>query len=171
MSDWILTFTGKQFTPSDPRPELFDIRDVAHSLSLLCRYNGHCTSFYSVAEHSVRVSQICTEQHQRWGLLHDLGEAYLGDLPRPIKGDFPRFVQYEEALLEMAAGVFDLSWPMPPEVKVADDKLLATEFRDLMVDQSYLKLLAQDPLPGKIEPMGPEAAERAFLERYAELTQ
>ena len=55
----IQTYTGKRFTPDDPRPEDLDIRDFAHSLSLLCRYNGHCQVFYSVADHSVRVSRQC----------------------------------------------------------------------------------------------------------------
>ena len=169
MSNWIQTFTGKRFAPSAPQPELFDIRDIAHSLSMLCRYNGHCRTFYSVAEHSVRVSKICAPEEQRWGLLHDLGEAYMGDLPRPIKAHFPLFVQIEEELLRVAAEVFKLSWPMPAGVKVADDILLATEFRDLMARIPDPYPLPQAPLPDIIEPMGPVEAERAFLERYAEV--
>ncbi len=170
MSNWIQTYTGKRFTPSAPLAELFDIRDVAHSLSLLCRYNGHCREFYSVAEHSVRVSHVCPEEHRLWGLLHDLGEAYMGDLPRPIKGQFPHFVELEDRLLQVAAGVFGLTWPMPPEVKVADDILLATEFRDLMAKLKDPWPLAQEPLPDRIVPMSPPEAEQAYLDRFEELT-
>ena len=54
--DWIQTYSGKKFYPLDPRPEDIDIRDIAHALSLNCRFNGHCRCFYSVAEHSVGVS-------------------------------------------------------------------------------------------------------------------
>jgi len=169
MGNWIQTFTGKRFTPSEPKPELFDIRDIAHSLSMLCRYNGHCRTFYSVAEHSVRVSRICAPEEQRWGLLHDLGEAYMGDMPRPIKLHFPLFVEIEEQVLKVAAEVFQLSWPMPAGVKVADDTLLSTEFRDLMAEIPDPYPLPQEPLPEVIVPMSPEEAERAFLERYAEL--
>jgi len=75
---WIQTFTGRRFRPRNPAPDDFDIRDVAHALSLLCRFNGHCRVFYSVAEHSVRVSRICPPPAALWGLLHDLGEAYIG---------------------------------------------------------------------------------------------
>lgn len=58
--DWMQTFTGRQFWPMDPRPEDLDILDIAHALSLLCRFGGHCQRFYSVAEHSVHVSTLAT---------------------------------------------------------------------------------------------------------------
>ena len=73
--DWLQTFTGKAFFPLDPRPEEMDIFDIAHALSNLCRYGGHCNKFYSVAEHSVLVSILCRlyygEQVALQGLLHD----------------------------------------------------------------------------------------------------
>ena len=166
---WIQTYTGRQFRPQDPAPADFDIRDVAHSLSLLCRFNGHCRVFYSVAEHSVRVSQVCPPDAALWGLLHDLGEAYIGDLPRPIKPLFPRFEEIEEQLLRRAAEAFGLPWPMPPEVRTADDILLATEARDLMETPPASWGLAEQPLPGRIEPLSPAEAERTFLERFSAL--
>lgn len=166
MSHWIQTFSGKRFAPARPLPELFDIRDIAHSLSLLCRFNGHCRVFYSVAEHSVRVSRLLPDRLARWGLLHDLGEAYLGDLPRPIKAQFPLFVEIEENLLTIAASVFGLPWPMPPEVKAADDVLLATEFRDLMAPMDDPWPLSRPPLDEPIRVMTSLEAEQAFLARY-----
>lgn len=166
---WIQTYTGRQFEPRSPAPDDFDIRDVAHSLSLLCRFNGHCRQFYSVADHSVRVSDICPPGARLWGLLHDLGEAYIGDLPRPIKGLFPLFVEIEDSLLQRAAGAFGLSWPMPPDVRVADDILLATEARDLMVDPPASWGLTQQPLPQRIEPLSPGEAEQLFLARFEQL--
>jgi len=169
--DWIQTFTGRKFFPGDPRPEDFDIADVAHALSLLCRFNGHCRRFYSVAEHSVRVSAICPPERALWGLLHDLGEAYLGDMPRPIKLDLPAFSAAEDRLLQVACGVFGLPWPMPAEVKRADDLLLATELRDLMAPPADDWKLREAPLAElRIEPWPAEEAERAYLARYRELT-
>jgi hypothetical protein len=168
--DWIQTFSGAKFRPGAPRPEDFNIADIAHSLSLLCRFNGHCRCFYSVAEHSVRVSGHCPPDHALWGLLHDLGEAYLGDMPRPIKIGFPAFEEAELRLVRSACEVFDLSWPMPPEVKQADDALLATEMRDLMAPPPEDWKLRETPLEGRIEPWAAEEAERAFLARYRELT-
>ena len=165
----IQTFTGRRFRPDDPRPENFHIEDIAHSLSLLCRFNGHCSAYYSVADHSVRVSRQCPPEHALWGLLHDLGEAYLGDMPRPIKTYFPQFVEFEDTLLRAACERFGLVWPMPPEVKQADDVLLVTELRDLMGPEPQALAMKADPLPERIRPLSPEQAEQAFLARYAEL--
>ena len=100
MTDWIQTYTGRKFHPLDPAMTDFDLRDIAHSLSLLCRFNGHCLRFYSVAEHSVRVSRILPDDLKLWGLLHDAGEAYLTDLPRPVKGQMPGFRDMEDKIVE-----------------------------------------------------------------------
>ena len=54
---WAQTFTGRQFFPLDPDPQDIDIVDIAHSLAMQCRYNGHTDRFYSVAEHCVHVSR------------------------------------------------------------------------------------------------------------------
>jgi hypothetical protein len=169
-SGWIQTYTGRQFFPCDPKPTDFDIHDIAHSLGLQCRFNGHCKAFYSVAEHSVRVSRICSEQNALWGLLHDLGEAYLGDMPRPVKLFFPDFTLYEERLLQAACETFGLVWPMPPEVKAADDRLLSTEARDLMGPLPEPWTAGLVPLDERIEPWSPVDAERAFLQRFEELS-
>ena len=85
VGDWIQTMSGVIFYPLDPRPEEIRIEDIAHALSHQCRFAGHCREFYSVAEHSVRVSRELPQEFMLWGLLHDASEAYLVDLPRPIK--------------------------------------------------------------------------------------
>ena len=169
--EWIQTYTGMQFHPGDPSVGDFDIRDVAHGLALLCRFNGHCRVFYSVAEHSVRVSRACPPEAALAGLLHDLGEAYLGDLPRPIKRHFPEFDVFEDRLLEVAAEQFGLPWPLPDAVWAADDLLLATEFRDLMEEPPAPLRVTCEPLPEIIEPQSWDRAEAAFLERFEELTR
>jgi hypothetical protein len=64
--DWIQTATGRPFWPIDPRPEDIDIEDIAHALSMLCRFGGHCLRFYSVAEHSVLLSQYVAPEHKLW---------------------------------------------------------------------------------------------------------
>jgi hypothetical protein len=166
---WIQTYTGRQFFPFDPRGEDVDIRDIAHSLSFLCRFNGHCRVFYSVAEHSLRVSRLLGDDLALWGLLHDAAEAYLSDLPRPVKASLPAFVDMEARLLREIARVFGLTWPMPAEVRWADDVLLATEARDLMEPAPASWELDEQPLEGAIVPLAPEEAERAFLERFAAL--
>jgi hypothetical protein len=167
-SFWIQTFTGKKFDPVEAGVELIDIRDIAHSLSMQCRFNGHCRSFYSVAEHCVRVSKILTGTNALWGLLHDAAEAYVSDLPRPVKARLPQFVEIEDRLLQKIIGHFHLPWPMPAEVCAADDQLLATEARDLMNDQ-LAPWTSQTPLAETIHPMTPHQAKQAFLDRFHSL--
>jgi hypothetical protein len=86
--DWMQTYTGRQFWPIDPRADEIDIVDIAHALSQQCRFAGHCKSFYSVATHSWHTSNVCNSENALWGLLHDAAEAYLVDLPTPIKGNY-----------------------------------------------------------------------------------
>lgn len=167
---WIQTYTGKAFDPLHPEAEALDVVDVAHSLALQCRFNGHCRVFYSVAEHSVRVSLAVPPGLALWGLLHDATEAYVGDLPRPIKHRLPDYQAAEERLMRLVAERFGLVWPMPPEVVEADTRLLATEARDLMAPPPAPWGIGVGPLPERIVPWPAEEAERAFLARYAELT-
>ena len=166
---WIQTYTGRQFFPLEPRPDDIDIRDIAHSLSLQCRFNGHCRGFYSVAEHSVRVSRILDGRERLWGLLHDAAEAYISDLPRPLKATAPGFRAAEDRLLEVIVARFGLAWPMPAHVAHADEVLLATEMRDLMAPPPAPWLLDARPLAETVVPVAPDAAERMFLARFAEL--
>lgn len=167
--DWIQTFTGRRFHPLRPDPAEIDIRDIAHALSLLCRFNGHCRRFYSVAEHSIRVSRAVPREHALAGLLHDAAEAYVSDLPRPVKRSVPAFREMEDLLLEAIFGRYGIDWPLHPSVVSADDALLATEKRDLMGAGPSDWGLDAIPLPEEIEPLDPAAAEEAFLIRYAEL--
>lgn len=82
---WIETFTGKKVYPLEPCSSEYCIEDIAHALSLTCRYGGHSSDFYSVAQHCCIVSDLCPEGLKLVGLMHDAAEAYLGDVPSPIK--------------------------------------------------------------------------------------
>ena len=119
--------------------EIIEIEDIAHSLSLICRFIGHTDSFYSVAQHSILVAQELRREGydaktQFIGLMHDATEAYLGDIPTPIKALLPYYKTLEETFWASIAMKYHLPHELPPEVKVADGVLLATEARDLMGD-------------------------------------
>jgi|Deesub1362A_J573_1020465.scaffolds.fasta_scaffold06452_3 hypothetical protein len=163
---WIMTFTGKKFYPLTPREEDVDIVDIAHALSLICRFTGHCRVFYSVAEHSLRVSNILPPELQLAGLLHDAAEAYLADVARPAK--LKVIEDIEERILKTIFSKYGVPYPLPDEVKEADWIMVATEGRDLMPDTRdwYLPL---PPLKKKIRPMSSRTAEFLFLNRFAEL--
>src|ERR1035437_4145795 len=140
---WIQTYTGKKFHPLAARAEDVDVRDIAHALALKCRFNGHCRYFYSVAEHSVRVSRVLEklgDKEAMWGLMHDAGEAYLADLGGPIKRMFhvhdgkkvESFEEAEERLLAVIAAALGFTAVDYAAVRDADLVLLMTEARDLM---------------------------------------
>lgn len=131
---WIQTYTGRQFWPLDPREEEIDIRDIAHALSLMCRWGGHCREFYSVAQHSWLVSYLCDPGDALAGLLHDGSEAYLADLMRPAKHtpSFEVYRQIEDALQRCIYRRFGLSEEHRASVSLADARLLQRDQIDLV---------------------------------------
>jgi hypothetical protein len=169
--NWIQTFTGKQFFPLDPRVEDINIVDIAHALSMSCRYTGHCTRFYSVAEHSVRVSENVPKELALEALLHDASEAYLTDIPRPIKPYIPQYKEMEERVERVIAQVFGTGFPMNPLVKEIDNRILADEKAQLMAPCEGEWILYGEPL-GNQDDMGwkPGYAKMMFLDRFYELT-
>ena len=152
MSSAILTASGKWFDVLHPDPALIDLRDIAAALSKLCRFGGHCAQFYSVAEHSVLTARLTQLKHPKnrilsaWALLHDASEAYLVDIPRPIKRQLQEYVRLEDAIQCVIAERFALPWPMPKEVHVADGDMLSMELRAYMPAQPENML---PPLPEK----------------------
>ena len=183
--DWQQTFTGRQFWPCDPRPEDVCIEDIAHALSMQCRFAGHCRTFYSVAEHSVRVAWE-VERHElatngRYGLslyvltlaalLHDASEAYCVDVPRPLKPYLTGYKEIEHGVMlaiEEWAGIGTngrYSVCADPAIKRADEMILATEARDLMKITRPWHLKAE-PLSAVITPWSQSIAEREFLREY-----
>src|SRR5574337_1333697 len=118
----IQVFSGLEFFPLNPNPQDISIDDIAHALSIQVRFSGHIVHPYTVAEHSVCVSYLVPQQYALWGLLHDAAEAYLVDLPRPLKHDvsMSRYREAEEKLMRAISTRFDLNWPEPPIIKTAD---------------------------------------------------
>lgn len=166
---WITTYTGKQFHFLAPQPDEICIEDIAHHLSLTCRFTGACKEHYSVAEHSIRVAEIVPNEYKLHALLHDASEAYMPDLPRPEKAMLPEFKKMELVILK---AIFEQFVPIyvqgTIEVKHADSVLLATEARDLMPNTKDWAELPS-PLYAEIIPMGrPQALEVIFLDRFKE---
>lgn len=170
----IRTFTGRLFRPLDPAPGEIEIRDIAHALAHTCRFGGHTREAYSVAQHAVLVSHHA-EQIDRyaglWGLLHDASEAYLCDVPRPLKHHPALWVyrQAEAALQDVIYRQFGCLGPVPAAVAIADDDVLAIEFRDLMPAREGDGWAARAGAAPPIRPMTPREAEGEFLIRFVEL--
>lgn len=169
--DWIQTFSGIQFFPLDPRPEDIKIEDIAHALSNQCRFSGHVKNFYSVGQHSVLCSRVCEEPNKLWALIHDASEAFLVDLPRPVKRS-PGFIPYleaEERLMAVICKVCNLDPQMPKEVKEADNRMLITEKEQLMGKPPVAWSDIFKSYDLTIEPWSPARAEEEFLKAFNNL--
>lgn len=164
---WLPTFSGGQLDPLDPNPSQILIEDIAHALSNLCRWNGHCRSYYSVGEHSLRVSLAVPPKDALWGLLHDATEAYLGDFVSPIKHHTvcgEEYRRHEAKLLAAIAKRFGLALPMPASVLRADHEQQVEEIHWLIDPVTrYDRRITVTTMP-------PLQAEVEFLNRFRELT-
>ncbi|SHI14494.1 phosphohydrolase [Desulfosporosinus lacus] len=145
MSDYILTYSKIKFFPLEPVQEDIKIEDIAHSLSLMTRANGHCSHFYSVAQHSIHCFQEAksrgySKREQLGCLLHDASESYISDLTRPVKRNMPEYFAIEEKLQSVIYdrfGLSDLSTEERQHIEAVDDTLLHYEFETLMKFQIF----------------------------------
>ena len=137
---YITTYTGKHFDPVTPDKNLIDIRDIAHALSLICRGNGHVKTFFSVGQHCINAAKEAilrgySDRIILACLIHDAGEAYLSDVPRPVKPSMPEYNQLEDRLLNMVYEKF-LGSPLTEEeqrlVKSVDNDLLYYDLKELL---------------------------------------
>ena len=165
IGNWIETYSGNRFYPMDPHDDEIDIYDIAHSLSLQCRYNGHCPKFYSVAEHSVYVARELQPSMMLAGLLHDAAEAYLSDIPRPIKRMLPVYKEAEEKIETCVNRLFKVDI-LAPEIRVADDTIMATEIKQFGMNKRNDWTLAASPCDRVIAYLSPLEAEAEFIGLY-----
>lgn len=187
--DWICTASGQKFWPLDPRVGDYKMEDIAHSLSLMCRFNGHTKYFYSVAQHCVHVLQLVKmrldamnwrnrERHdaKRWALLHDATEAYLCDIPRPLKLSIVGYKEAEmraEAVLCEQYGI-ELTDEIRTLVKWADNVMLFHEAHQLMPRESAQRWhwpaeVRADCPRVIVTPWTPSGAREIFLQCFREI--
>lgn len=184
-SSALATFTGKLFDPMQPDPNLFELQDIAHALANLCRYNGQTARFYSVAEHSLLVCLVVGFRAEamglpadevlrlrRWALVHDATEAYLGDVPSPIKR-LPALQPYRDAeahLARLLASWFGLEGDEPSLVTSVDKEICGTEKHWLFTKHDGFAWKTEAVIPGLVcGVLDPEEAEARWLAKYEEL--
>lgn len=183
---------GRRFWPFDPKPEDVSMVDIAHSLSLTCRWGGRCSVWYSVAQHSLHVMQLVkrTDPHLAWhALLHDAAEAYIGDVVSPLKsrlwanvpggGEMNSLVDVEAKILGaiyQAFGLEALTDEDQRRIHWADQLALVSEAAVLMGNPAW----ARDQLHQMVvlgyadhyEPLGlilgPGRSKQEFMKAWAE---
>lgn len=171
---WIVTYTGKQFSLQNIDRGRIDIRDIAHALSMTCRFGGHVEKFYSVAQHSVLVSRHVPSEYALEALLHDGAEAYLVDMPSPIKAMLPGYAALEDKVQTEVYTRFNV-FPdhfSHAEVKRVDKAILLDETKSVFALHNFNHPMGSTKALGiDIDPLPPEEAKVLFLDRFAELTR
>lgn len=173
----IQTYSGGYFDIWESGPDAIHLEDIAHSLSLQCRYNGHIRMFYSVAEHCVIVAKWILDQTGDYqlaleALLHDASEAYLCDIPRPFKNLLTEYKMLEQRVESAVALKFGLVYPWAPLIKEADTRILLDEKKVLVVhnDTYWPGMDGLEPLGVRIFGFYPQEAEQLFLDAYQMIT-
>lgn len=168
--DWMHLYSGRRFYPMDPQPNDIHAMDIAHSLSLLCRYGGHVDKFYSVAEHCVLMSRYVKPEHALAALLHDATEAYVVDVPRPLKRYLTAYRDIEDVVWRVIATHYNVDITLPQEVVDADNRIILTERNALMYNAGVWDLDGlMSPLPVEIHAWSPAEAELQYTRRLTEL--
>jgi len=157
VKDSIRTSTGRYVDFSNLSPHVIDIEDIAHSLSMQCRFGGHLPKFYSVAQHSVECSWRVSDENALEALLHDASEAYMLDMPKPLKNLLPDYEKIEDELMSIIAAKYKFNHPLVKEIKTVDAEMLQLEFDSIMLGGD------------KFACWGQALAKKTFLDRYNEI--
>lgn len=171
---FMVTYTGRVVDPCNLQIEDVDIQDIAHSLSMQCRFAGHTREFYSVAQHSIRVSELVLPEHALHALLHDATEAYVQDIIRPVKYE-PKMRGYlvlEERVWIVVAQHFGIGIDHLPCVELADKRVLKAEieqFTKVPHDKYHEWMHGIEAAPRVDTGMPPHTAKAAFMARFEEL--
>lgn len=175
---WIQTFTGQKFRIDDPKQETINIEDIAHALSMICRYAGHSKFFYSVAQHCYLASFLCPDHLRLAVLLHDAAEAYLGDVTKPLKYYFGgKYIHMEVKIQNAINFKYGVSLTEQDilKIKMADLQMLKLEAQNVLannpVDNWHKNLPDQDAFKTIEQGWVPEYAKVSFLDRFLNLYQ
>ncbi len=155
----IRTHTGKYVNVFETTPEMIDIVDIAHALAMNSRFGGHLPQHYSIAQHSYACSLIVPAKDRLAALMHDASEAYLLDMPKPIKNRMPEYCGIEDKLMSVIAIKFGFEYPKPLSVERADVVRLEMEWDGMMLG-----------LGDQIDCWSQMKAKDLFLKRFLELT-
>ena len=171
---FIQTLSGKHFDYLNAQTDDVDIEDIATALSNICRFAGHLPEFYSVAQHSVLCSQIVPQEYAFEALMHDAAQAYCQDIPAPLKRLLPDYRRIETLVDDLIRSKFGLPLHQSDLVKYADLTMLATERRDLEIDDGTPWLILEG-IPAsdliQVVPLRPGQAYGLFMNRFNELSE
>lgn len=187
--EYINTWSGRKYYPLEPEKLDVSIDDIAHGLSHINRYGGHLdVDFYSVAQHSYLVEELVLDKIEGsttkfsnkyirlQALLHDATEAYLGDIPSPIKKVLPDYKALEKRLQEHIFNFFGLPPVMYPIIKQEENKLLVPEIVNLSYGWDLNEFFGENSYSTEYIDMGitywpPRKAKARFLGKFNEISR
>lgn len=158
--DCIKTYTGIYVNVFNPTVDMISIEDIAHALSHQCRFSGHTRQFYSVAQHSILCSEHIDSELKLTALLHDAAEAYLVDVPSPVKRKLTNYKEIEDNVMRVIAEKFKIKFPFDKRIKEIDEMMLVKEWEQLMDDNPKEHFIC----------LKPEEAKQKFLVKYIEIS-
>ena len=185
------TFSGGRLNLDDPRPDEIAIEDIAAALSKICRFGAQALTFFSVAQHAIFVHDLVLEEGRSDlalpALHHDSAEAYLGDIPTPVKqklglGQRPSGYWQLTRAVDTAIGQhFGYGWVNDRDdvalIKRADRRALLAEAEVLLHDAGRgvraaweaegIDLDELGPLPSAPQPLDSPTAELRLLEAHS----
>jgi len=156
--DCIRTNSGIFMNVFSPEPDMFCIEDIAHALAAQPRFAGHLNRHYSVAQHSVLAARMAKKKNKLATLLHDSTEAFILDMPSPIKARMPEYKKFEGILMTAIADKFKIQYPFDKEVKKIDKIMIHLEWDNLVNHNNK-----------KFKCWSQKKAKRKFLKMYYEL--
>lgn len=157
----IRTYSGIYMNIFEPTLDMINIEDIAHALSMQCRFGGHIPKFYSVAQHSVMCSRNVNKKYKLAALMHDASEAYILDIPTPIKSRLTNYKDIEDKLMRLIAEKYNFNYPINNIIKNIDKKMLKFEFQHLMLNSIKHDILCWDQ----------QTAKEIFLQEFNTLTK
>ena len=165
---FITTYSGVKFFVEDANIQDVPIEDIAHALSMNCRFNGHLSQFYSVAQHSVIVSYLVPDRMRLTALMHDVSEAFVPDMPRPFKKFITGFEEYEDKIQRAVSEHYGTQYPLPDEVNHVDKNIVRDEATHLYSSppdwiEFYESVAAHE---GWFRYYSPADARQLFLDRF-----
>lgn len=160
---------GGYFDFIDMEQSQYTIEEIAHNLSMICRFTGAVKKHYSVAQHSVLVSLHVPQEHALAALFHDMSEAFMSDINSPLKALLPKYKEFEIKVEKFMFARMGLKFPMHPSIKLADIAVFHAENQDLRGIES--PWAGVERYPKKITPWSSEKARREFMKRYEQLTK
>lgn len=176
--NFIQTRSGGFFNYDDIESNQFDIEDIAHSLTYQCRWSGHTKFFYPVIQHLILSCNMAWRMKypyhiQYEALMHDVSEAFVVDLPRPLKRLCPDYCLINENVEKALGKRFNFPHTMSPEVREIDDRMLLTEYHQLIdthekkrFEETNLPHFGLEPYDILLQEEKPEKLKKEFLAKY-----